>query len=97
MESKTFRIALNCAQKPNRGLAYENDLTVYNTLTREPWLDAETHTDEVYTVTYDGTAVTADSTGKVFTLPTGDKITIMVVPTNEELAIAQQTYDLVNK
>ena len=32
MESKTFRIALNCAQKPNRGLAYENDLTVYNTL-----------------------------------------------------------------
>ena len=38
MENKTFRIALNCAQKPNRGLAYENDLTVYNTLTREPWL-----------------------------------------------------------
>ena len=32
------KIALNCAVKPNRGLAYENDLTQYDTLTRLPWL-----------------------------------------------------------
>ena len=38
--------------------------------------DGETHTDEVYTVTYDGTAVEADSTGKVFELSTGDVVTI---------------------
>ena len=38
--------------------------------------DGETHKDEVYTVTYDGTAATADSTGKVFTLSTGDTVTI---------------------
>ncbi|MBQ6214025.1 MAG: InlB B-repeat-containing protein [Oscillospiraceae bacterium] len=38
--------------------------------------DGETHTDEVYTVTYDGAAATADATGKVFTLSTGDKVTI---------------------
>ena len=38
--------------------------------------DGETHKDEVYTVTYDGAAATADSTGKVFTLSTGDKVTI---------------------
>ena len=38
--------------------------------------DGGTHTDEVYTVTYGGTAVTADETGKVFTLPTGDTVTI---------------------
>ncbi len=38
--------------------------------------DGQTHTDEVYTVTYDGTKVEADSTGKVFTLPTGDTVTI---------------------
>ena len=41
------------------------------------WMyDGTVHTDEVYTVTYDGTEVEADSTGKVFTLPTGDTITI---------------------
>ena len=34
------------------------------------------HKDETYTVTYNGTAVEADSTGKVFTLPTNDTITI---------------------
>ena len=38
--------------------------------------DGELHTEEVYTVTYGGTAVEADSTGKVFTLPTGDTVTI---------------------
>ena len=30
----------------------------------------------MYTVTYDNTAVEADASGKVFTLPTGDKVTI---------------------
>ena len=38
--------------------------------------DGETHTDEVYTVTYDGTALTADESGKVFTLSNGDTVTI---------------------
>jgi len=38
--------------------------------------DGNNHKDEVYTLTFDGVAVTADSTGKVFTLPTGDTITI---------------------
>ena len=38
--------------------------------------DGETHTDEVYTVTYDGTAAKADESGKVFTLSTGDTVTI---------------------
>jgi len=32
------KIALNCAQKPNRGLAYVNDLTAYDRLIHEPWL-----------------------------------------------------------
>ena len=31
-------IALNCAQKPNRGLAFVNDLSTYDRLTHEPWL-----------------------------------------------------------
>ena len=38
MSEKKFMIALNCAQKPNRGLAYESDLKVYNRLVSEPWL-----------------------------------------------------------
>ena len=38
--------------------------------------DGQTHKDEVYTVTYDGTAATADESGKVFTLSTGDTVTI---------------------
>ncbi len=38
--------------------------------------DGALHKDEVYTVKYDGTAATADSTDKVFTLSTGDKVTI---------------------
>ncbi len=38
--------------------------------------DNKLHKDEVYTVTYDGTGVEADETGKVFTLTTGDVVTI---------------------
>ncbi len=36
--------------------------------------DGAAHSEETYTVTYNGTAVAADATGKVFTLPTGDKV-----------------------
>ena len=32
------KIALNSAQKPNRGLAFVNDLAAYDRLTHEPWL-----------------------------------------------------------
>ena len=32
------KIALNCARKPNRGIAIESDLNKYDTLIREPWL-----------------------------------------------------------
>lgn len=35
---KKFLIALNCARKPNRGIAYESDLTKYDALIREQWL-----------------------------------------------------------
>ncbi|MBR4217892.1 MAG: hypothetical protein IKR71_02455, partial [Bacteroidales bacterium] len=39
--------------------------------------DGTLHKKEVYTVTYDGTPLTADATGLVFTMPiTGDKLTI---------------------
>ena len=38
--------------------------------------DGSVHTDEAYTVTYDGQAVQPDDTGKVFTLPTGDTVTV---------------------
>ena len=31
-------LALNCAQKPNRGLAFVNDLQMYDRLTHESWL-----------------------------------------------------------
>ncbi|MBO4504747.1 MAG: hypothetical protein J5730_08065, partial [Bacteroidales bacterium] len=37
--------------------------------------DGNVHRKDVYTVTYDGTAVAPDATGLVFTLPTGDKLT----------------------
>jgi len=36
--SNNLKIALNCARKPNRGIAYESDLTKYDALIREPWL-----------------------------------------------------------
>ena len=55
----------------------ENTKALVITSSTKSWTyDGQTHTDEVYTVTYDGTAVEADSTGKVFTLPTGDTLTI---------------------
>ena len=38
-EVKLKKIALNCAKKPNRGLAYINDLEKYDNLTHEPWLE----------------------------------------------------------
>lgn len=38
--------------------------------------DGEMHKDETYTVTYEGAEVEADETGKGFTLPTGDVLTI---------------------
>ena len=38
--------------------------------------DGQLYKDETYTVTYKDEAVTADSTGKVFTLPNGDIVTI---------------------
>ena len=38
-EEKKRKIALNCAKKPNRGLAYINDLEKYDNLTHEPWLE----------------------------------------------------------
>ena len=40
--------------------------------------DGQTHKDEVYTVSYDGSSIVGSSDGTVytFTLPTGDKITI---------------------
>ena len=49
---------------------------VITSSTKEFPYDGETHKDEVYTVSFDGIAVEADSTGKVFTLPTGDTLTI---------------------
>ncbi len=39
MQEKLLKkIALNSAQKPNRGLAFVNDLAAYDRLTHEPWL-----------------------------------------------------------
>jgi hypothetical protein len=35
---RKFFLALNCAQNPNRGQAYESDLAKYNDLIRKPWL-----------------------------------------------------------
>ena len=59
-----------------------NMRTVVITSASKSWTyDGQTHTDEVYTVTYDGTACTADASGKVFTLPIGDTLTI--TPTAE--------------
>ena len=41
--------------------------------------DCGTHKHEVYTVTYGTEEVAADESGKIFTLPTGDKLTIAPV------------------
>ena len=38
--------------------------------------DGQTHTEESYAVTYGGDSVAPDESGRVFTLPTGDKLTI---------------------
>ncbi len=38
MYNKTHLIALNCARKPNRGIAYESELTKYDALTHQSWL-----------------------------------------------------------
>ena len=55
----------------------QNTKAVVITSSTKKWTyDGQTHTDEVYTVTYDGTEATADSTGKVFTLSTKDTVTI---------------------
>ena len=63
------------------------------------WMyDGNNHTEETYTVTYGGTALTADATGKVFTLPTGDKVTISnpaSVKNVSETADNNNTYDYV--
>ena len=58
-----------------------NKALVIESSTKSWTYDGQTHTDEVYTVTYDGTEVEADESGKVFTLPTGDTLTI--TPTAE--------------
>ena len=49
---------------------------VISSSTKSWTYDGQNHKDEVYTVTYDGKEVEADATGKVFTLPTGDTVTI---------------------
>ncbi|MBR2546231.1 MAG: InlB B-repeat-containing protein, partial [Erysipelotrichaceae bacterium] len=53
-----------------------NKPLVIKSSTKSWTYDGTVHTDEVYTVTFDGTELTADESGKVFTLPTGDKLTI---------------------
>ena len=55
-----------------------NKPIVVTSATHEWPYDGINHKDETYTVTYDGssTDVTADATGKVFTLPTGNVVTI---------------------
>ena len=49
---------------------------VIRSSTRAWTYDGDPHKDDVYTVTYGGQAVTADATGKIFTLPTNDKVAI---------------------
>ncbi|MDD6185518.1 MAG: MBG domain-containing protein [Bacteroidales bacterium] len=56
-----------------------NENAVVITSATKSWTyDGQNHTDETYTVTYGVTSVEADADGdgKVFTLPTGDKLTI---------------------
>jgi len=56
----------------------ENTSSVVISSSTKSWTyDGTTHQDEVYTVIYDGATVNPDdATGKVFTLPTHDKLTI---------------------
>ena len=70
----------------NYNITYQNGkLTVTSNTTpiviasgTNSWMyDGAAHSEETYTVTYGGTPVTdVDATGKIFTLPTGDKVTI---------------------
>lgn len=75
---------------------------VITSSTKEFPYDGETHKDEVYTVSFDGIAVEADSTGKVFTLPTGDTLTITATAEGVKDYSAEYsenntfTYELVN-
>ncbi|MBO4451886.1 MAG: leucine-rich repeat protein [Bacteroidaceae bacterium] len=56
---------------------------IISSATRSWEYDAQTHKEDVYTVTYNGTEIPADDTGKIFTLGTGDVVTI--TPTAEEV------------
>ncbi len=49
---------------------------VITSATNQWTYDSKLHKDETYTVTYGGETVTADESGKVFTLPNGDVLTI---------------------
>ncbi|MCR4857768.1 MAG: hypothetical protein K5890_06190, partial [Bacteroidales bacterium] len=70
----------------NYNITYQNGkLTVTSNTTpiviasgTNSWMyNGVAHSEETYTVTYGGTPVTdVDATGKIFTLPTGDKVTI---------------------
>ncbi|MBR5695743.1 MAG: InlB B-repeat-containing protein, partial [Paludibacteraceae bacterium] len=51
--------------------------------------DCDSHKHEVYTVTYGTEEVAADESGKIFTLPTGDKLTI--TPTTEGVKYVSDT------
>ena len=56
----------------------------------ESWMyDCDPHKREVYTVTYGTETVAADESGKTFTLPTGDKLTI--IPTTEGVKYVSDT------
>ena len=56
----------------------ENTSALVITSSSKSWTyDGNNHTDEIYMVSYGGATVAPDdATGKVFTLPTGDKVTI---------------------
>ena len=76
----------------NGALTIEQDNTaiVIGSSTKSWKYDGDTHKDEVYTVTYGGKNVGADASGKVFTLDTGDKITI--TPTAEGVKDFNEAY-----
>ena len=55
----------------------KNEEAIVITSADKSWTyDGQVHKEEVYTVTYAGETVKADGSGKVFTLSTGDTITI---------------------
>ena len=58
----------------------KNETNISIASASESWTyDCGTHKHEVYTVTYGTEEVAADESGKIFTLPTGDKLTIAPV------------------